>query len=46
MKQWIVFFVAWFCANPLQAETQAVKWNRFAEEVYQLHLSRDALFCG
>ena len=42
MKQWIVFFLAWFCASSLQAETQAVQWNRFAEEVYQLHLKNIA----
>ena len=26
------------CATALQAETQAVQWNRFADQLYQLHL--------
>lgn len=38
MKQLILFVVGCVCATASQAETQAERWNRFADQVYQLHL--------
>lgn len=34
----ILLVVGCVCATALQAETQAERWNRFADQVYQLHL--------
>jgi hypothetical protein len=38
MKRLIMFVVGLACTTALQAETQAVRWNRFADQVHQLHL--------
>lgn len=38
MKQGILLVVGLMCATALQAATQAERWNRFADQVYQLHL--------
>lgn len=38
MKHLFLIVAGLMCATALQAETQAVRWNRFAEQVYQLHL--------
>ncbi|MBT9613475.1 MAG: hypothetical protein IV108_09455 [Burkholderiales bacterium] len=38
MKRLIWLVVGLVCATALQAETQAERWNRFADQVYQLHL--------
>jgi len=38
MKRLILFVAGLICATAVQAETQAVRWNRFAEQVYQLHI--------
>lgn len=38
MKSLILFVAGLVCATASQAETQAERWNRFAEQVHQLHL--------